>query len=850
MPTAYKALISAALTVTMQGQALLNTLTGIPAQAAGQTVAQYMAAEGIAQTATLSNGATIAYDVLASGSQATAAVSSGTTAAQAAAAWSGASSATGAASQVAVESIAPKVAMQQAAGSSVTVAGLLTMSLPAWTAAVAPLLGVGLGYGLYETNPEFWEKVSRKLLPFAYEDSSAMPAYVDEDGQVYIDKDAADALKELFEEEGVGGDTESSPSQEQKTYYGSSWENVTLTTSGTAYGEPSYGTVNRLGQVTSGSAVCVQANPGGSSIILWYSKTPFTITYSNVDKTTGVITPVATKSSTASTIGRTGETIYYAQDGFPSTWGNNDIQVPSTSSVPTFDTSTIGDIVLNGSESGGEYPEGTERWGGDIVDFDNLPISEVISNPTDTAPRKSVIPIQLPTNPTKSNDPTEQPNPIAQTAPDVITKYIAPYTAEQNPDYKAPYDEERQKQISEDAPISWPVPDLTPTKPIGGDPSQPLKPPVTTLPDIVPLIPLSTGDSGSSPNPLPDPPFSSTAGLITVYNPTATELISFAHWLWVTYADATIDKIWNNPFDGIIGLHELYATPSVGSRMYIRSGFLTSDTEANSVPDRYTEINCGSAVIPEYYGNYLDYSPYSKAYIYLPFIGIQEVSVDDIVGHAVNITYRIDSYNGSCIALVTVAKMGYSNTIYQFNGNCSVELPIAGGSQASIKAGYMMAAAQQQAAAIAGNAAMKAGVASAIGNGVGSLLGGHIGGAISGAVSPIASGMATAKQQEAYANANALQSVVTAKSSVQHSGSFGASYGAMGFKKPYIIIQSPIEVKVVNYNLEYGFPAHKYVRVGDCEGFLRVREVHVESSTATDDEKALIEQMFKSGVYV
>ena len=204
MTIAGKALISAALTVTMQGQALLNTLTGIPAQAAGQTVAQYMAAEGIAQTATLSNGATIAYDVLASGSQATAAVSSGTTAAQAAAAWSGASSATGAASQVAVESIAPKVAIEQAASGTAVTGGLLTMSLPAWTAAAAPLLGVGLGYGLYKTNPEFWEKVSRKLLPFAYEDSSAMPAYVDKDGQVYIDKDATDALKELFEEEGVG----------------------------------------------------------------------------------------------------------------------------------------------------------------------------------------------------------------------------------------------------------------------------------------------------------------------------------------------------------------------------------------------------------------------------------------------------------------------------------------------------------------------------------------------------------------------------------------------------------------------------------------------------------------------
>ena len=833
MTIAGKALISAALTVTMQGQALLNTLTGIPAQAAGQTVAQYMAAEGIAQTATLSNGATIAYDVLAGGSQAAAAVSSGTTAAEAAAAWGGATSATGAASQVAVESIAPKVAMQQAAGGAVTTGGLLTMSLPAWTAAVAPLLGVGLGYGLYETNPEFWEKVSRKLLPFAYEDSSAMPAYTDKDGQVYVDKDAADALKELFDEEGIGGDTEydyeypggltvSVPTASQVTYYNQLYGgDVTLT-------------------AENGHIVNWEGTP---DIFSRSQSISYTLYWRDQLHT-------HTQTGTSVTLSDGSRAYHTSPTISPEQGQGVGIDPASLSSGNTPTGSQIADGIWLGTPTGGEYPVGTERWGGDRVDFDNLPISEIISNPTDTAPRKAVIPVQMPTNPAKSNDPAEQPNPIARTAPDVITKYIAPYTAEQNPDYKAPYDEERQKQISEDAPISWPVPDLTPTKPIGGNPSQPLKPPVTTLPDIVPLIPLSTGDSGSSPAPLPDPPFSSTAGLITVYNPTASELISFAHWLWVTYADATIDKIWNNPFDGIIGLHELYATPSIGTRMNIRSGFLVSDTVANSVPDRYTEINCGSAVIPEYYGNYLDYSPYSKAYIYLPFIGIQEVSVDDIVGHAVNITYRVDSYNGSCIALVTVAKMGYSNTIYQFNGNCSVELPIAGGSQASIKAGYMMAAAQQQAAAIAGNAAMKAGVASAIGNGVGSLLGGHIGGAISGAVSPIASGMATAKQQEAYANANALQSVVTAKSSVQHSGSFGASYGAMGFKKPYIIIQSPIEKKVVNYNLEYGFPAHKYVRVGDCEGFLRVREVHVESSTATDDEKALIEQMLKSGVYV
>ena len=102
----------------------------------------------------------------------------------------------------------------------------------------------------------------------------------------------------------------------------------------------------------------------------------------------------------------------------------------------------------------------------------------------------------------------------------------------------------------------------------------------------------------------------------------------------------------------------------------------------------------------------------------------------------------------------------------------------------------------------------------------------------------------------AYGVASAVHSVVSAKSSVQHSGSFGSSYGAMGAKIPYIIITRPKQIQVPNYNAHYGYQAHKMVRVGDCTGYLRCREVHVISPTASDEEKSQIEQLMKMGVYV
>ena len=378
-------------------------------------------------------------------------------------------------------------------------------------------------------------------------------------------------------------------------------------------------------------------------------------------------------------------------------------------------------------------------------------------------------------------------------------------------------------------PWPWPIPDpkTDPDPNPKDDPSQPEpKPePEPDRPPVDPDPPPPSGTIDPAPPPVIPLPFSSTTGLISVYHPTQSELLAFCNWLWVTWQDATIEKIWNNPFDGIITLFELYCTPTDVGRKTIRSGFLDSNVSSETI-SRYTEIDCGSIGVPEYFGNYLDYAPYSKCHIYLPFIGIIELNVDDIVGHGVNVTYRIDEYNGSCIAMITVAKstsvngtdVEYSNIMYQFSGNCAVDLPIAGGSQAAIKAGMLEAAAW----------------------GLGSVVGGIMSGS-----SPLSIGAGMA-----YGAASAVHSLVSAKSSVQHSGSFGASFGALGNKKPFIIVTRPKQIQVPNYQELYGYPAHKMVTIGDCTGYLRCREVHVISPTASDEEKTLIEQMLKEGVYI
>jgi len=732
--------------------------------------------------------------------------------------------------------------------------GLLTMSLPAAGAAFAPLLGFSLGGALYEFNPDLWTKISQTLLPWAYDDKDTIAFVVDKLGQVFAPKAAVEALKKLFEDEGIGRDVEYISTSSLLSYSVSSASNRAYSTDTWHY-EMNQGVFGV--RINNNTTIFCAANDSPS-------------TYAQTDtRSDGFVKQNYALSNSWT---NDGKTVKFANVGT----GDNGFNLPVNEIPGGYRPREIAWTVVYGNtrEIGGDMPPGVSRWGGNTVDVSQLtPIQVVSGLDGSTTP---YIPVTLPIgDPTITNDPAIQPDPTAPVDPPQLDPYISPVTSpEMWPIFspEVPVIEPGAKvgpQVATD-PLYVPAPDLD----VNADP--------TLIPDVQPAEELPTNQhpptsGGQSPDPIfpfpgiqfpswmpagSDTPVpSGQPGFIQVYHPQPAKFIEFGRWLWVTYADATIDKIWNNPFDGVIGAHELYASPSDDGYSTIRCGFLDSGVETQIVRQRYTQINCGSMVIPEYWGNYLDYSPYSQAMLYLPFIGIVPLEVDDIVGHAVNVLYHVDSYTGSCIAQVTVARENYSNTLYQFSGNCSVEIPLAGASQAQIKAALMTANAYQNAANVSATMSTIGG----IGSGLSSIINGFGGGAFSntpagmaigaisgfaGATGSVINGLAGAETQRAYGAAQHTANMLSGKSIVQHSGSFGSSHGAMGIKKPYIIIRRPIQKVVNGYEKLYGYPAHKQVIIGACTGFLRCREVHVLSSLATDAEKAKIESLLTSGVYV
>lgn len=729
-------------------------------------------------------------------------------------------------------------------------AGLLTISVPTAVAMAAPLMGVALGGALYESNPQLWNNIAEGLVDFTIQGTQTIAALIDEAGHVLLDSAFVQKLKQLFQDNDV---PIYNPTGEYTEY---TYNNITVTAVSPPVPTKSESLIlNGDADVTYVPVIQTydEYNYNAFSLSsgqrIWQENT----------NTGNIINrrDLSTSSTKKLADGRS----YYSSGGY---YGKIIGNLPTTT-----DFTDIANALYLGSSSSPtpDYPEGTSGWKNSS--WNPSQSTQLPTVPVYNPGTGSTQPY-VPTTPYIGDTPgttvppetTPQPipiNPIPLPEWPTIEPWIPPIIDPEiqfPEDIPVPPEEELENPGKDDDPIYLPPPDLNPEidpsqLPVPESVPQPEGPPPSTglSPDIIfppPLIPFPSIVPPGSDTPVP----SGSPGFIQVYNPTPTEFINFGRWLWVTYAEATLETIWNNPFDGVIGAHELYATPSKDGYSTIRSGFLDSGISSIIVRQRYTQINCGSIVIPEYWGNYLDYSPYSQAYVYLPFIGIMSLDVDDIVGHAVNILYHVDSYTGSCIAQVTVARTGYTNTVYQFSGDCAVEIPMAGGSQANIKGAMIAANAYQNAANISAGVSLIGGIASGILSGVGGSLGGNPAIGITSGISQAVGGISSAISQHAYGEAQHTAAMVSQKSVVQHSGSFGSSHGAMGIKKPYIFIRRPIQKVVNNYNKIYGYPAHKMVTIGTCTGYLRCREVHVVSSLATDAEKSEIEQLLKTGVYV
>lgn len=318
-------------------------------------------------------------------------------------------------------------------------------------------------------------------------------------------------------------------------------------------------------------------------------------------------------------------------------------------------------------------------------------------------------------------------------------------------------------------------------------------------------------DNTSDPVSIPGLPTISAvdAGLITLFNPSISELKGFAGFLWSdSFSIDSLKKLFGDPMESVLGLSIVPVQIPSGGQKEVYFGNILTNIYMNAAASQYVAVDCGSINVEEYWGAYLDYDPFTKFEIFLPYIGVQSLSADDVVGKTLKVVYHIDILSGACVAYLQCGE----SVLYTFAGQCATNIPITSSSWSNLYSGIL---------SIAGTAA-----------------------AIAVTKNPTAGAIVAGISSVASAAVNNLHI------DVARSGGMSSAAGLLGNQTPYLIITRPRQCVPVGQNSFIGYPSYQNVVLSTQKGYTEVDSIHLNGVSATSGELAEIEALLTSGVII
>ena len=336
-------------------------------------------------------------------------------------------------------------------------------------------------------------------------------------------------------------------------------------------------------------------------------------------------------------------------------------------------------------------------------------------------------------------------------------------------------------------------------------------------------------------------PKTQTSG-IGIYPLNRQQITEFTFDLWEETFTEKINKMVNgDPMKSILALRWYYgiasAIPRTEKSTYLTLGnvnFNGNMTQSSVVtkPARSEIItySMGAITIERKFNNFLDFSPFTRIQVYIPYVGFTELEATVVMGRKIRLDYNINITTGASIAYLYVEEGMNKWRIIQEQG-CVVGVDIPLSIESSDTIGSRIVT------SIAGAGA------TAVGAGAG-MMGGPIG--AGAAAAGIAGGMIS----------NSLNSVQSMSGQSSRTvGGLNSDTGSMGEFQPHVVITRPVPKAPEGYNKMVGKPDYRIVKVGEMSGYIKVGSIASQNEVAPlvngipKEAMDEIDQLLKAGVY-
>lgn len=236
--------------------------------------------------------------------------------------------------------------------------------------------------------------------------------------------------------------------------------------------------------------------------------------------------------------------------------------------------------------------------------------------------------------------------------------------------------------------------------------------------------------------------------------------------------------------------------------------------------------------------SFLDYEPYTKVELTIPFCGTVEIPTTYIYDYdTIDVKLIIDYITGACTAYIQARNV----TIDSVSGECAVTLPVNGIQSATLDSQIHSAATARNKSALTNGLGLIGGLA-AVGIGIAT---GGIGTAVIGGIAALTSG-ANMVVQDKNIEYELQHMQVPLKQIDSASGAIAQSYDMrckMRITRPKIAADYNAEV----YASTIGFACLINTTVNSLSG-LTVGDINLDNVAASDVEKQLIKNAFAGGV--